>query len=438
MDITERFEVIDNAHGEGGFGKVQKRKDKFLERLVAIKELKLIDDEEAKERFKREAIMLARVAHPVIPAIYDVDFTEDYMRIIFEYIDGKNLADILKKGPTPSIDLVRRWFSQVGMALQHVHKKGIIHRDIKPANVIISPDSSAAYLVDFGIALTQEDVRKLTKAGYVIGTPAYMSPEQKEGKSLDARSDIYSLGLTLYETLAGSLPAHGDYQSLSEQNEAIPPAVDELIKNCLVPDKLQRIPSASDFVTELRNTTRTDVPLSSLLTEARLHEIISALGQLSPDEFHLKNLGQRLLIVNRMKDLVRVNNPNLSMATAQLISLLVRLSIHENEEHYSKIVSEALIWGFDKKFSPDWSGEIKVREELLIAAKISSQTPHKIISEELLEFVKGKDLEKMDSWYLHALRRLVMVLLANTNCGDYATGLGELYDQINIYSHSES
>lgn len=199
-------------------------------------------------------------------------------------------------------------------------------------------------MVDFGIALTQDDVRKLTASGYVIGTPAYMSPEQRAGDALDGRSDLYSLGLTFYEALSGDLPLPGNYNGLSDANEAIPPAIDDLIRKCLATEKQHRIESAKDFIDLLRQATRTDIPLSSLLTDTRLHEILAALNQLSPEEFHAKNRGQRLLIISRLKDLIRTDRRELTLATASLISSLLHLATYEEGKHYRIVVEAALKW----------------------------------------------------------------------------------------------
>ena len=131
------------------------------------------------------------------------------MEIYSAFVDGQTLREVIKQGVVASMDQTRRWFTQVAAALEHAHSLGIVHRDIKPDNIIVSMDNENALLVDFGIALTIDDVKKLTGTGYVIGTPAYMSPEQSSGEALDGRSDLYSLGIALYETLSGHLPHPG-------------------------------------------------------------------------------------------------------------------------------------------------------------------------------------------------------------------------------------
>ena len=433
-----RYELIDTSHGEGGFGKVSKRRDKVLDRLVAVKELMLLDDTSAKERFRMEAKTLAKMSHPNIPAIYDVDFGEDKMLIYFEFIDGTNLRQLIHDATVPAMEKARRWFSQVAMALDHAHKAKIIHRDVKPENIIISENESIATLVDFGIALTADDIKGLTKSGIVIGTPSYMSPEQANGEELDGRSDLFSLGITLYETLSGHLPHAGQYQRISDSNEAISPAIDDLIEDCLIQDRKTRIPTAVDFNKRLQSAFRTDVPLSLLLTDARLHEVVAGLKALSAEDFSARPRGQKLLIITRLKDLVRIDDekPQLRTATAEVIQLLLRLARLEENWDYTFITVAAFEWGFDKSYGPNWTGNEDIRDELISVSKAITNHNHSVLASTFINFVREKDLNNLPGgWYGHDLRLLVMSLLANTHCGEEADDLAKIYDEINVASH---
>lgn len=439
MAEASRYELLDDSHGKGGFGQVSKRKDKILERLVAVKELRLLDDESAKERFRLEAKTLARLSHPNIPAIYDVDFGPDRMLIYFEFIEGKSLSKLIKESPLPSMERARRWFGQVALALDHAHKANIVHRDVKPQNIVVSEDEATATLVDFGIALTADDVKGLTKEGYVIGTPGYMSPEQADGEDVDGRSDIYSLGVTLYESLAGHLPHAGGYQSISDSNEAVAPAIDDLIQACLEQERSARISTAMDFYKRLQSAFRTDVPLSALLTDARLHEIVAALKSMSADDFASRPRGQKLLLINRLKDLIRIDEekPELRSATAEVIQLMLRLARLEKSSDYKPIAEAAIEWGFDKQYGPTWIGDEDIRNELVSVSKVISPENHSVLSNAFIDFVTDKDLSDLPGgWYAHDLRLLVMSLLANPSCGDDADALASFYDDINAASHT--
>jgi serine/threonine protein kinase len=375
MALDDRYEMIDDAHGEGGFGKISKRRDRALDRLVAVKELQMLADPDARERFQREAKALARISHPNVPAIYDVQFNADQMFLFFEFIDGTSLRKLIAGETIPSPERSRRWFTQIGAALEHVHTQQIVHRDVKPDNIIISPDHQNATLVDFGIALSAQDAKSLTTKGYVIGTPAYMSPEQANDEELDGRSDIYSLAITLYETLSGHLPHAGGYQSLSDLNEAIPPTFDELIRDCLAQDRNARVQSAQDFIRRLRAAFRTDVPLSTLLTDARLHEIVAALRQMSAQDFAAKPRGQKLLLINRLKDLLRIDKPEVRTGTAILIALLTNLARFEAEAVYKPVISAAFHWGVEKMYGPSWQGNEQIRLSLIVPFRGHKPSP---------------------------------------------------------------
>jgi serine/threonine protein kinase len=435
VDQSERYELIDANHGEGGFGRISKRRDKVLDRFVAVKQLRLLDSTEARERFIREAKTLARLNHPNIPAIYDIQQDAVQMHIYLAFVEGRGLRAHVNAEALPSLDWARRWFTQVAAALDHAHSSGVVHRDVKPDNIIISDNEQNATLVDFGIALTAADLKTLTKEGYVIGTPAYMSPEQAAGEDVDRRTDIYSLGITLYETLSGHLPHAGGYQSLSDANEAIPPAIDDLIRLCIAKDRNQRVQTAMDFVRLLRSAFRTDVPLSSLLVDARLHELAAGLRKLSPEDSTTKPRGQKLLVINRLKDLLRTEKSELRTATADVVALLTRIAQLEAEPEYRPIAHAAFEWGFDKVYGAGWSGNQDVRDSIVDATRAANATAHRVLATEFLSFVKAKELRGLPRWYTHDLRTVAMTLLANPVCGSEADHLAEFYDRVNEATH---
>jgi serine/threonine protein kinase len=159
---ADRYTFEEQEIGAGGFGKVRRGRDNSLDRCIAAKSLDPIlraFSEAEQERFRREARTLAKLSHPNIPAVYDVNFTPEKFEIIFQFIEGQNLRAIIEgNGPT-QVGLARQWFQQIASALEHAHKNGVIHRDIKPENIIITPDMQTASLVDFGIALSAEEAK---------------------------------------------------------------------------------------------------------------------------------------------------------------------------------------------------------------------------------------------------------------------------------------
>ncbi|HEV2522278.1 MAG TPA: serine/threonine-protein kinase [Candidatus Acidoferrales bacterium] len=341
--MDQRFVYEQEVIGEGGFGKVRKGKDLLLERDIAIKTLDPLAVEFTEpevERFKREARVLASMSHPNIPAIYDVVFGPGKFNIIFQYIEGQTLRKIIDQGPV-QIGTARVWFHQIASALEHAHKLGIVHRDVKPENIIITPDSESAYLVDFGIALSAEEARKLTRSGYAMGTPGYMAPEQLAGEVVDSRSDLYSLGVTFYETLAGKRMPQGNYEPLAS-NEAISPLVDDLVLSCLEP-KDRRLASARIFQARLIGAlTQPSKPLSDVLAHGRLHELASAIESMSPSEFAALPAGQRVLILAKVSDVVSSNEYSLEYAGERFLQLMLTRGILLGKEDYREIACPAI------------------------------------------------------------------------------------------------
>jgi serine/threonine protein kinase len=210
--FAERFLVLEQI-GSGGMGQVYKVRHIALGTLMALKILNN-PSIEAVHRFIQEAKLISRLRHPNIVAVHDFGGTDRQVYLAMDFLPGDTLAQVLKTEKTLDCQRFQRLFLQICGALAHAHENGIIHRDIKPANVIITSsgdDDEQAIVVDFGVAkVVQAEVgESLTQTGSIIGTPTYMSPEQLQGMTLDARTDIYSLGCVMYEALVGQPPYSG-------------------------------------------------------------------------------------------------------------------------------------------------------------------------------------------------------------------------------------
>ncbi|MFL5321163.1 MAG: serine/threonine protein kinase [Myxococcaceae bacterium] len=199
---------VDGELGRGGMARVYKGVHESLERTAAIKELlpEAMRDRESQSRFEREARALASFRHSNIVTVYDLIEKSDAYFLVMEYVDGPSLLEILRDGPMPP-DVAAVIAAQLCSALDHAHFHRVIHRDLKPANVMITRTGEVK-LMDFGIAKDEAD-SGLTKEGIAIGTPSYMSPEQVTGQKVDPRTDLFSLGVVMYEMLSGEKPFTG-------------------------------------------------------------------------------------------------------------------------------------------------------------------------------------------------------------------------------------
>ena len=209
IDLSSKYEIIDEI-GRGAMACVYKAVQKNLNRTVALKVIhrNLIHNKELLDRFHREAQVSAALNHPSLVTIYDEGDEKDIHYMAMEYIDGVDLHTLIKNKGKLEKEKTIKIISTIADALDHTHSKGLIHRDIKSSNILLTEEGRCV-LSDFGLAYAVSE-SKLTQTGTVMGTPDYMSPEQAEGKVLDKRTDIYSLGVVMYECLTGRLPFKGD------------------------------------------------------------------------------------------------------------------------------------------------------------------------------------------------------------------------------------
>ena len=258
------YKIIEKL-GEGGMGEVYKAQDTKLDRFVALKFLpsQMTASKDDKARFIQEAKAASAMNHPNVCTIYSIDEYEKQLFIAMEYVEGKTLKD---KKDSLSEKQILEIGIQVAEGLAAAHEKGIVHRDIKPENVMVRKDG-IAQIMDFGLAklYKESNVSRLTKAGTTVGTMGYMSPEQVQGLDVDHRTDIFSLGVVLYELLAGETPFKGMHETaimyeivnveappLSTVKENIDPELDEIILECLEKDKDERCQSAKELAKNLR------------------------------------------------------------------------------------------------------------------------------------------------------------------------------------------
>ncbi|MDR2904168.1 MAG: protein kinase, partial [Clostridiales bacterium] len=222
--ISNRYEIIEKI-GSGGMSIVYRAKDTKLDRFVTFKVLRHehITDEEFSERFKIEARAVARLSHPNIVNVYDVGNEDDVNYIIMEYIEGLTLKELITKKAPFSNDEILGVAIQINDALAHAHANGIVHRDIKPQNILVT-NKGTIKVTDFGIALTVNS-NTISVGNNTLGSVHYISPEQARGGFIDAKSDLYSLGIVMYEMATGELPFDGESSvavALMQINEPMP------------------------------------------------------------------------------------------------------------------------------------------------------------------------------------------------------------------------
>ncbi len=276
---------IQGELGRGGMAVVYRAYDPLFEREVAVKVLptSFTEDPQFRKRFEREARIVAKLEHPAIVPVYDVGEEDGQPFFVMRYMSGGSLADRLKKGPL-SLQEALRLLEHLAPALDEAHRKGIVHRDLKPANILFDA-SGLPYLSDFGIAKIVSGSQQTTLTGdLIVGTPAYISPEQAKGEAVDGRSDIYALGAILYHMLSGQPPYQADTPmslalkhitepppDILQVNPSLPPAVAALIRKAMAKDPSERFSTAGELVAALRDLVEGRTPAFLMETAPTLN-----------------------------------------------------------------------------------------------------------------------------------------------------------------------
>jgi non-specific serine/threonine protein kinase len=467
--IAKKYKIIEKL-GEGGMGIVYKAKDIKLDRTVALKFLpvELIKERQAKQRFIHEGKAAAALDHPNICTVYEVDETDEQAFISMAYIEGQSLKDKIESGPL-DIDEAKDIIIQVAEGLKEAHEKGIIHRDIKPANIMLTKKGNAK-ITDFGLAKLSGGV-DLTKTSTIMGTVAYMSPEQAKGEKVDHRTDIWSLGAMLYEMFSGERPFQKSQEQalifailndrptpLSLLRSDIPTHIEQVIDKSLakkVNDRYQNIkeliqdlklsvtlPKAEKSIVVLPFENLSPDPEQEYFCDGMTEEIISDLSQIhnllvisrssamtyKKTKKKIKEIGQELNVQYVLEGSVRKAGNNLRI-TAQLINAIN--DTHLWAEKYSSTLDDV----FDI--------QEKVSRSIVDALRIKiSPDEIKRISEKPIDNVQAyecylKARQEMWRWTEDAFDRALLYLnngleIIGENALLYA-GIGEVYfNYVNI------
>ena len=262
--LSDRYE-LEELVGTGGMSSVFRAHDRLLERTVALKVLhsQYTDDEEYVERFRREARAAASLSHPNIATVIDRGEHEGRQFIVFEYVDGGSLKELIERRGAAPVATALELAMQIAKGLSFAHQQGLIHRDVKPQNVLMNGDGQAK-VTDFGIARSLDVKHGMTQTGTVLGTSDYIAPEQAQGQRVDEHTDVYSLGVVLYEMLLNEVPFPGESfvaiamrhineepPSIRDKRPDVPPRVEAAVHRAMAKDPEARFQTMGDFCREL-------------------------------------------------------------------------------------------------------------------------------------------------------------------------------------------
>src|SRR5262245_5751828 len=284
-----RYEILAEL-GRGAMGIVYRAKDPAMDRVVALKTIISValaspQGSEFRDRFYREARTAGALTHPGIVAVFDVGEHEGMPFLVMEFVDGRTLADSLRVGECMSVDRICEFGGQIADALAYAHQRGVVHRDIKPANILLTSIESSGgvrpKITDFGVAKLAEGQATIT--GQMLGTPAYMPPEQFTGAPIDGRSDIFSLGVVLYWMATGERPfpgesitavsykvVHTDPIPPRKLNPSLPPGLENIILRCLAKNPAERFQSGYELARELNELKSGDKTVEHQTTMQRI------------------------------------------------------------------------------------------------------------------------------------------------------------------------
>lgn len=259
-----RYEIISTL-GQGGMGAVYKARDREVDRMVALKVIRpeLANQPEILSRFKQELILSREVTHKNVVRIFDLGEAENVKYITMEFVEGRDLRSLLRENPSLPLEDKVKIVIQVCRALSAAHAEGVVHRDLKPQNIMVE-NNGRVVVMDFGIAHSMEQAG-VTSTGAVIGTPAYVSPEQAKGEKIDPRSDLYTVGIVFYEMLTGAAPFESEtvvgllLKRIQERpippierNKEIPQALSDIVLKCMTVDREQRYQTAEEIERDLQ------------------------------------------------------------------------------------------------------------------------------------------------------------------------------------------